>query len=329
MVFSRQSAGREAEPLPRLDRGARQDESAHFSVAEGSDAHRDRQIALPGAGWSFREHEVVLADGLDVPALVLRLRSDPFSAHGRRDDVAHLRRGDDGPYIGIGDQSLERGFAKLLIAPRERAHRADEIAKPRDRLRVAADAQLRAARHDLHAELALQAIDVRFVVPGDEHHLVRVRDQDRDLRRRRGHTTPSLRSAPTTPETTLPSARPFVSAITLGMTSFVSCGPFAPVSAITRRAISRIFDSSNCSGRYALMNPSSFSSFSTRSSSPPLRNASIESRRIFACFVSTPSTAASSSSPGLFCASHVWRAASSLPSAVRRSIAAPRRAFSS
>src|SRR5439155_19919341 len=196
-----------------------------------------------------------------------------------------------------------------------RAHRADEIADARDCRRLAADAQLRATRHDFYPELALEPIDVRLVVARDEHHLVGIRDEDRDLRAGRGHDARSFRSAATTPETTFPSARPFVSAMTFGITTFVSCGPFAPVSLMTRPAISRIFASSNCSGRYALMKASSFSSFCTRSGRSPLRNASMESRRIFACFVSTSVTATSSRSPGLCWLSHPWRAVSSLPSA--------------
>src|SRR5439155_3525379 len=179
---------------------------------------------------------------------------------GRRGDRRLLR---------IADESLQCGFAQRLIASGKSAHRADEIADARDRRRVAADPQLRAARDDLDAELALDAVDVRFVVARDEHHLVGVGNEDGDLRTGHGHDARSFNSAATTPDTTLPSARPFVSAMTFGITTFVSCGPFAPVSPITRVAISRIFASSSCAGRYALMSASSFSSFCTRSGRSP------------------------------------------------------------
>src|SRR6266550_4698246 len=245
------------------------------------------------------------------------------------DNLTQFRRRRDRGVLRITDEPLERGFAQRLIASRQRAHRAHEVADARNCGRLAADAQLGATRHDLHAELALDSIDVRLIVTCDEHHLVGIRDEDRDLRCRSAHDARSFRSAATTPETTFPSARPFVSAMTFGITTFVSCGPFAPVSPITLLAISWIFASSSCAGRYALMNASSCSSFCTRSGRSPLRNASIESRRILACFVSTSVTATSSRSPGLCCASHARRADSSLPSATSLSTAAPRRAFSS
>src|SRR5438552_1633408 len=156
--------------------------------------------------------------------------------------------GRDRRVLGLIDEPVERGLAKVVVAPGERAHGPDEVSDPRDRSRLAADPQLRAPGDDLHVELALDAVDVRLVRAGDEHHLVGVRDEDRDLRSGT-HDACSRSSALTTPDTIFPSARPFVSAITLGMTTLVSCGPFAPLSRITRAAISRTFASSSCSGR--------------------------------------------------------------------------------
>src|SRR6266542_446731 len=70
---------------------------------------------------------------------------------------------------------------------------------------------------------------------------------------------------------------------------------------------------------------SSRSSLAASSGRSPLRKASIESRRIFACFWSTSCTATSSRSDGRCSAMYVCRKASSLPSALRRSIVAWRR----
>src|SRR2546423_13397493 len=205
-------------------------------------------MRLPGAGDADRENEVVLPDRLDVGSLIRRLRADALSANGRRDDVAEVRRRDNGRFLRVADEALELGLPQRFLAAREGPHGADQIADARDRTGITADTQLCPARDDLHAELALEPVDVGLVVAGHEHHLVRVRDQDGDLR---GvlHDARSFSNALTTPETIFPSARPFVSAITFGMTILVSCGPFAPVSAITRAAISRTRDSSSCSGR--------------------------------------------------------------------------------
>src|SRR5207237_10148328 len=124
-----------------------------------------------------------------------------------------------------------------LIAARHASPRAERVHYARDGRGVAADAKLRAARDDLDAELPLGPVDVRLVITGDEHHLVGVGDEDRDLRRCGAHAC-AFSSPLTTLATSFPSARPFVSAMVFGITSLVSCGPFPPVSALTRRASS-------------------------------------------------------------------------------------------
>src|SRR5439155_9459903 len=131
----------------------------------------------------------------------------------------------------------------------ERPHRAHQLADARDIPGIAHDAQLRATRHDLHRELPLDAIDVRVVVAGDEHHLVRVRDEDRDLRRNAHDGAFSFNIVPTSPATFLPSARSFVCASTFGITLPMSRGPAAPVSATTRSTIPRSSASDICVGR--------------------------------------------------------------------------------
>src|SRR2546429_564258 len=54
--------GQESEPLARFDSGAREDEPADLSIAERRHAHRDGEIALPGAGGADPEDQAVLAD---------------------------------------------------------------------------------------------------------------------------------------------------------------------------------------------------------------------------------------------------------------------------
>ena len=112
-----QIARKESKALPRLDRWAREDETAHLSVPQSRDAHRDGQVALPGAGNAYREDQIVLANRLDVPALVLRLRCDALAPDRRRHNLAHLGRRRDRRFLRITDEALERRLAQRLIAP--------------------------------------------------------------------------------------------------------------------------------------------------------------------------------------------------------------------
>src|SRR5439155_27013975 len=98
---------------------------------------------------TYRENEIVLADRVDVRALVLRLRRDPFAPDCRRDDLALLGWSRDRRVFRVADESLQCGFAQRLIASGKSAHRAAEIADARDGRPVGADPLLRAARDDL------------------------------------------------------------------------------------------------------------------------------------------------------------------------------------
>ena len=42
----REIARKEAEPLPRLDRGTREDEACHLAIAQSGNTHRDREIGV-------------------------------------------------------------------------------------------------------------------------------------------------------------------------------------------------------------------------------------------------------------------------------------------
>ncbi len=245
----REITRKETEPLSRLDRGSRENETRDFPVAQRRNAEGDGQIAFSRAGRPCREHEVVTADRLDIATLIDRLRGDPLPTDRRRDHFAQLLRCADGRVLRLADETLQRGFAQVVVAIGQRAHRADKLADTRDVRGIASDAQLRTTRDDLHRELAFDAIDVRVVVPSDEHHLVRIGDEDGDLRRRAHEAAFSFSIAPTSAATVFPSARSFVCASTLGMTFPMSRGPAAPVSATTRSTIARSSASDICSGR--------------------------------------------------------------------------------
>ena len=67
-----QVAGQEAELLARLDGRARQDDPADLLREQERDGLRHRQVRLAGAGGPDAEHDVVLIDGVEIPALVER-----------------------------------------------------------------------------------------------------------------------------------------------------------------------------------------------------------------------------------------------------------------
>src|SRR5439155_4457006 len=127
----------------------------HWHNPSIRDDQRVAGDALSRAGRPCREHEIVLADRVDELALVRRLRGDAPTTHRRRDDVAHLLRSTDGRLLRVTDEPFESGLAQRFVALRDGAHRAHELADARDLRRIAADAQLRTARDDLHRELAL------------------------------------------------------------------------------------------------------------------------------------------------------------------------------
>src|SRR5438128_96046 len=50
----RKITGEKTEPLPGLDRRAREEEPAHLAIAQRRDAHRDGEVRLAGAGRTGR-----------------------------------------------------------------------------------------------------------------------------------------------------------------------------------------------------------------------------------------------------------------------------------
>ena len=64
-----QVAGQEAEALAGLDRRAHQHDLADRLPLQRGDGHGHGQVGLAGAGRPVAQHDVVLADGLDVARL--------------------------------------------------------------------------------------------------------------------------------------------------------------------------------------------------------------------------------------------------------------------
>ena len=91
----------------------------------------------------------------------------------------------------------------------------------------------------------------------------------------------AARDCATSAETCLPSARPRVRGASQPMTLPRSRADDAPVAAMPSSTRAWISASESCSGRYSERIAISASSFAARSSRPPFRNASTDSRRVF------------------------------------------------
>ena len=71
-------ARQEAEPLARLDRGARQDQPLDGALLEQRDRVADREPGLAGAGRTLGEDELVLLEGAQIGVLRgVRARTGP------------------------------------------------------------------------------------------------------------------------------------------------------------------------------------------------------------------------------------------------------------
>ena len=80
------SPGQEAEPLARLDRGAREDDPADLPFRQRRHRERDREVRLARPGGADAEGDGALADRVDVALLRDGLRRDLLAAV-RPDDV--------------------------------------------------------------------------------------------------------------------------------------------------------------------------------------------------------------------------------------------------
>ena len=88
-----QVAGQEAEPLSRLDRGAREDDPVDLATAERGRGERDRKEGLAGTCRADPERDRVVADRVDVALLVDGLGRDLGVAVAPDDVLEDRRRG--------------------------------------------------------------------------------------------------------------------------------------------------------------------------------------------------------------------------------------------
>ena len=89
------SPGQEAETLARLHGGARQDDARDLALDEGRHGHRHREIGLARPRGTDGDHQIVTADGVEIPLLIQCLRCDLLAPRGHGD--------------GLGEKSLHVG----------------------------------------------------------------------------------------------------------------------------------------------------------------------------------------------------------------------------
>ena len=165
-------AGQEAEPLAGLDRGARQHQPLDQTLLEERDGMADRKPGLAGAGGTFGEHQLMLAQRSEIVILGGAAGAND-AALARLDDAeALLRRvvaGEQEPLIGaLGDDALDVAFARRLTELHSLVEHLEHPARLLARLARTLDDDLIAVGVGRDAETALDAGDILIVVA--EHH---------------------------------------------------------------------------------------------------------------------------------------------------------------
>ena len=156
------AAGEKPEPLARLDGRPREDDPLDLLLHQRADRQRHRQVGLAGPRRPDAEHDVVLADGVDVALLGQALGGDGPRAAGDQDrvveDVAQVD-------AAVGAQRDGRAADVLRADRRAGAGHAvellDQAARDDDVVPRADDGQIVAAAVDLRAGLTLDQLEVR------------------------------------------------------------------------------------------------------------------------------------------------------------------------
>jgi hypothetical protein len=148
-----QVAGEEAEPLARLDRGAREDHALDLARGQRLDGHGDGQVRLAGAGRADPERDRVVADGVHVAPLVDGLRLGAAGQAAPAVVVAAAVAGVEAVQVAVDDL----GGVHLAAGADRREQRAEGALGLGDGVGSAAEAHLVAAGHDLGAQRARSA----------------------------------------------------------------------------------------------------------------------------------------------------------------------------
>ena len=171
-------AGQEAEPLPRLDGRAAQDDPVDLLGLQRLHGLRHREVGLAGAGGADAEGDRAGVDRLDVALLVERLRADRAAAVGQDVEAQHVGRA----LLRLGAQHLDDPLDGLAGHALPGAHEGDDLVEQslglRDLGGVAGERDPVAADVDGGLEGPLDQPEVLVARTQDRDHVDAVGDHD-------------------------------------------------------------------------------------------------------------------------------------------------------
>ena len=156
-----QVAGQKAEPLARLDRGARENDAVDLPLAERRDRGGDGEIGLARASGTDADGDGILRNGVHILLLPDGLGLDGAALGADADDV--LRQLADLLLLSRAGQSDDIADVLLvdgLAAVGERQKCGEGLAGEHGVLRLAVDAQLALAVGDGDVEFRLDEADI-------------------------------------------------------------------------------------------------------------------------------------------------------------------------
>src|SRR5262245_44451727 len=169
--------------LARLHRGARKTDARHLAFDKRRYRHRHGEVRLARARGPDGYHEIVPANGIEIPLLIQRFR---------RDLLAPRRHGD-----GLGEQSLHIGGWLRRRHPKRRPNlggsqrrslpeHLDEVAQHSFRLRhlslIASKRYVVPTRGDAHVVSRFEGPQV-LVVPAEESEVIEIWRENDPARR--------------------------------------------------------------------------------------------------------------------------------------------------
>ena len=150
-------AGKEPEPLARLDRGPGEDDPRHLPLVQRRDRERHRQVGLARAGRADPERDRAAADRVDVCLLRHGLRRDLLAPVAPDDVLEHLAN------VLVALERAEHGVDRLRADLVAALDQLDELVDHRARLGdvvvVALQRQLVAAEPDRAVEPVAQGLE--------------------------------------------------------------------------------------------------------------------------------------------------------------------------
>src|SRR4029077_6608001 len=157
-------AGKEAQPLARLDRRPSEDHAADVAAREGGGGHRHRQEGLAGAGRADTEGDRVAADRVDVLLLIDGLGRDPRVAVLPDDVLEDLGRAL--VLIERAGDGLDRARGDLVSLLDQVDQLAYDGLRGADLGRLAVQGEDVAAEVEVDVEVALEGTEDRVLGAG-------------------------------------------------------------------------------------------------------------------------------------------------------------------